>query len=231
MKPRILVVEDEPAISEPLAEHLEREGFDTEVAAHARGCPSRLRADATRPDPARRHAPRRRRPGSLPARSGRAPTSRSSCSPRAARRSTGSSGSSWAPTTTWSSRSPPASSSRASARSCAAAARPRARADRGRRHPPRPGLAHRHEGRRTGRARGEGVRPAPLLMANAGQVVRRETSWTRSGIRTGSGRRRRSTSTSPGSARSSRTTPANPGTSPRSAAWASGSRRRGQRRH
>ena len=33
MKPRILVVEDEPAISEPLAENLEREGFDTEVAA------------------------------------------------------------------------------------------------------------------------------------------------------------------------------------------------------
>src|SRR5512145_2220749 len=33
MKPRILVVEDERVISEPLAEHLERDGFDTEVAA------------------------------------------------------------------------------------------------------------------------------------------------------------------------------------------------------
>lgn len=33
MKPRILVVEDESAISEPLAESLEREGFDAEVAA------------------------------------------------------------------------------------------------------------------------------------------------------------------------------------------------------
>ncbi len=33
MKPRILVVEDEVAISEPLAESLEREGFDAEVAA------------------------------------------------------------------------------------------------------------------------------------------------------------------------------------------------------
>jgi DNA-binding response OmpR family regulator len=32
MKLRILVVEDEPAISEPLAENLEREGFDAEVA-------------------------------------------------------------------------------------------------------------------------------------------------------------------------------------------------------
>ncbi len=32
MKPRILVVEDEEAISEPLAEHLKREGFAPEVA-------------------------------------------------------------------------------------------------------------------------------------------------------------------------------------------------------
>jgi two-component system response regulator RegX3 len=32
MKPRVLVVEDERAISEPLAEHLVREGFDAEVA-------------------------------------------------------------------------------------------------------------------------------------------------------------------------------------------------------
>ena len=33
MKPRVLVVEDEDSISEPLAEHLAREGFDPEVAA------------------------------------------------------------------------------------------------------------------------------------------------------------------------------------------------------
>ncbi|MGZ5214168.1 MAG: response regulator transcription factor [Actinomycetota bacterium] len=32
MKPRVLVVEDEQTISEPLAEHLGREGFDAEVA-------------------------------------------------------------------------------------------------------------------------------------------------------------------------------------------------------
>jgi two-component system, OmpR family, response regulator RegX3 len=32
MKPRVLLVEDETAISEPLAEHLEREGFAPEVA-------------------------------------------------------------------------------------------------------------------------------------------------------------------------------------------------------
>ena len=33
MKPRVLVVEDEPSISEPLASHLGREGFAPEVAA------------------------------------------------------------------------------------------------------------------------------------------------------------------------------------------------------
>jgi two-component system response regulator RegX3 len=33
MKPRVLLVEDEQTISEPLAEHLGREGFDAEVAA------------------------------------------------------------------------------------------------------------------------------------------------------------------------------------------------------
>ena len=32
MKPRVLVVEDEVTISEPLAQHLGREGFDAEVA-------------------------------------------------------------------------------------------------------------------------------------------------------------------------------------------------------
>ena len=36
MKTRILVVEDETSISEPLAQHLEREGFDAEVAASVR---------------------------------------------------------------------------------------------------------------------------------------------------------------------------------------------------
>jgi two-component system, OmpR family, response regulator RegX3 len=33
MKPRVLVIEDEKAISEPLAEHLVREGFDAEVTS------------------------------------------------------------------------------------------------------------------------------------------------------------------------------------------------------
>ena len=33
MRPRVLVVEDETSISEPLAEHLSREGFETRVAS------------------------------------------------------------------------------------------------------------------------------------------------------------------------------------------------------
>ena len=33
MKPRVLLVEDEAAISEPLVDHLAREGFDTDLAA------------------------------------------------------------------------------------------------------------------------------------------------------------------------------------------------------
>lgn len=58
MKPRILVVEDEPAISEPLAEHLERDGFDTEIvetledarAAFDRQQPDLILLDVMLPD-------------------------------------------------------------------------------------------------------------------------------------------------------------------------------------
>ena len=58
MKPRVLVVEDETAISEPLAEHLVREGFDTEVAgtleagreAFARRAPDLILLDVMLPD-------------------------------------------------------------------------------------------------------------------------------------------------------------------------------------
>jgi DNA-binding response OmpR family regulator len=46
MKPRVLVVEDETSISEPLAEHLEREGFAPEVASTLRAA-----GDAWRRDP------------------------------------------------------------------------------------------------------------------------------------------------------------------------------------
>ena len=58
MKPRVLVVEDETAISEPLAEHLVREGFDAEVAgtlesgreAFARRAPDLILLDVMLPD-------------------------------------------------------------------------------------------------------------------------------------------------------------------------------------
>ncbi len=43
MKPRVLIVEDEAAISEPLAEHLSREGFDAEVADTIEGANLALR--------------------------------------------------------------------------------------------------------------------------------------------------------------------------------------------
>lgn len=44
MKPHILVVEDEVSISEPLVEHLERDGFTTEVAATAAAATEALAA-------------------------------------------------------------------------------------------------------------------------------------------------------------------------------------------
>jgi DNA-binding response OmpR family regulator len=58
VKPRILVVEDEPAISEPLAESLDREGFDAEVAgtidvareAYRRQAPDLILLDVMLPD-------------------------------------------------------------------------------------------------------------------------------------------------------------------------------------
>ncbi|MGZ8598244.1 MAG: response regulator transcription factor [Actinomycetota bacterium] len=58
MKPRVLVVEDETSISEPLAEHLAREGFDPEVAgtiaeasaAYEDGEPDFLLLDVMLPD-------------------------------------------------------------------------------------------------------------------------------------------------------------------------------------
>ena len=48
MKPRVLVVEDEVTISEPLAEHLGREGFDAEVAGTIEAATNAWRA--TPPD-------------------------------------------------------------------------------------------------------------------------------------------------------------------------------------
>jgi DNA-binding response OmpR family regulator len=78
VKPRILVVEDEPAISEPLAENLEREGFDPVVAFTlegaraelARGTPELILLDVMMPDGDGRTSRRR---------SGGTRRSRSSC--------------------------------------------------------------------------------------------------------------------------------------------------------
>ena len=58
MKPRILLVEDEEAISEPLVEHLERDGFEAEVAStlaaardvYARQGPDLILLDVMLPD-------------------------------------------------------------------------------------------------------------------------------------------------------------------------------------
>ena len=58
MKPRVLVVEDEEAISEPLAEHLAREGFEPEVTgslqeaqeAYRRQIPDLILLDVMLPD-------------------------------------------------------------------------------------------------------------------------------------------------------------------------------------
>jgi two-component system, OmpR family, response regulator RegX3 len=58
MKPRVLVVEDEQAIAEPLAEHLAREGFDPEVtstleaaeASFHRAVPDLILLDVMLPD-------------------------------------------------------------------------------------------------------------------------------------------------------------------------------------
>jgi DNA-binding response OmpR family regulator len=47
MRPRVLVVEDEEAISEPLAEHLAREGFDAEVTPTIERAREAWRRDTT----------------------------------------------------------------------------------------------------------------------------------------------------------------------------------------
>ena len=50
MKPRVLVVEDEVTISEPLAQHLGREGFDAEVAGTIEAATNAWRATPPRPE-------------------------------------------------------------------------------------------------------------------------------------------------------------------------------------
>ena len=72
MKPRILVVEDEETIAEPLAEHLERDGFAVEVAgtlalaqqAYERETPDLILLDVMLPDGDGRDLAREIRKGS-----------------------------------------------------------------------------------------------------------------------------------------------------------------------
>ena len=110
---KLLVVEDEDAIAEPLVEGLEREGFEVDAGGdrRRRRWPRRARPRPARPAPAGH-----RRLRGLPAAARAVATCRSSSSAHAARRSTASSAWSSARTTTSSSRSACASSSRGSAR-------------------------------------------------------------------------------------------------------------------
>ena len=104
MKPRVLFVEDEPSISGPFSSALTREGFEPVVAGSLAEARAAWRAgfdlvllDLMLPDGDGRDL----------ARELRAPASEVPIIMLTARgtSSNGSSGSSWAPTTTWSSRS------------------------------------------------------------------------------------------------------------------------------
>ena len=94
-RPIVLMVEDEPSITEPLAEALDREGFDTRVAGTvARALeragdepPDLVLLDVMLPDGSGYDVCRELRRHSTPC--------RSSCSPHAGRRPTGSWVSSW----------------------------------------------------------------------------------------------------------------------------------------
>ena len=68
----ILMVEDEQSITEPLAEALEREGFDTQVAGTAAEALELARRGRARPRAARRDAARRLRLRRLPRAAARA---------------------------------------------------------------------------------------------------------------------------------------------------------------
>ena len=102
---RVLLAEDDPAISEPLARALRREGYDVDVRADGRAAleGANESPDLVRPGP---RAAAHRRARGLPADPRRGPRRcRSSSSPRAPTRSTRWSGSTRAPTTTSPSRS------------------------------------------------------------------------------------------------------------------------------
>ncbi len=226
MRTRILLVEDEPTISEPLAESLGRDGFEAEVTSTLAGAREAISTRGTRPRVARCDASRWRRTRS---RTGdpqgvRRPDRHAHGAGRGDR-----------------------SGARARARRGRLrrqallvarahredpshhAARPYSRSeepDRDRGAPSRSHLAHRHQGRRTDRARGSRVRPvAPPDGERRGGAAPGTDHGRGLGSPLVRARPRRSTCTSPGSARRSRTTPRIRPTSRRSAGWASGSDR------
>ena len=99
--PRILIVDDEPAIVRGLEDNLRFEGYETLSATSGEEGLARALGEA--PDLVLLDImmPRLSRLGRVPrAARAAASTCRSSCSPRAARRSTACAASSWAPTTT-----------------------------------------------------------------------------------------------------------------------------------
>ena len=192
MRTRILVVEDESTISEPLAESLEREQFEAEVAATLVGAreaihrelPDLVLLDVMLPDGDGRDLAREiRRASDVPIVMLTAKV----------RRSTASSGSSWARTTMSLSPSHRESSRPGSEPSCAEAARggsgARSRSGRSASTPPL-GPSRRTEPRSSSRPE---VRPRPLAHGARGRGPPRERIMDEVGTRTGSGRRRRST--------------------------------------
>ena len=123
MDARILLVEDDPSIREVTAIGLRAAGFEVDTAPDGARGPGAVPARRARPRPARRDAPADGRARGLPRDPARIDRRPSSCSRRAATRSTSSSGSRPAPTTTSRSRSRCRSSSPASAPRSAAPGR------------------------------------------------------------------------------------------------------------
>ncbi len=124
----ILLVDDDQEIRELLETYLSRSGFQVQPHADGAGFRQALKRGAQRPGDPRRDAARRRRLQPVPLDSP-APApgtgARSSCSPPAPTKPTGSSAWSWGPTTTWANPSALVSCRRGSRPCCAARNSPR----------------------------------------------------------------------------------------------------------
>jgi DNA-binding response OmpR family regulator len=202
MKTRILVVEDEPTFSEPLAESLGRDGFEAEIAPTLAGAREAFRHDAPDlvlldvmlPDGDSRDLARKIRKGpDVPI---VMLTARGEEIDRVLGLELGADDYVVKPF----------SARELTARIGAIMRRGRARdqksPNRHRSAPSRSNLTHRHQGRRIARHGGSRVRTvAPPDGPRRRGSAQRADHGTRSGIPTGSGRPRRSTCTSPGSAR------------------------------